>query len=126
MFRHLRPQLLVPAAVLLFHKIVGFGRNPVALFDESQPVGSSFGVTVFDLLHQAGYANFKKLVEIAGADGKELEPLEQRIFRSLRLLENAVVEGQPGGLAIEVIRRAIELDASHGIVSYEASGCSED
>ena len=77
-----RAQLVVPAVILVVHKLVGIARDHVALFDQRQTVGAGLGVSVFNLLHQPGHAHFEKLIQIAGGDGKKFQPLEQRVLSS--------------------------------------------
>ena len=108
-----RPQLIVPAAILVIHKLMSFAGNDVPLFDQGQAVWSGFGVSVFNLLHQSGHAHFEKFVQIAGRDGKKFQTLQQRIFLILRLFEDTAVEGQPGGFPVDVVGRVVEREASH-------------
>ncbi len=111
--RKRRPQLFVPAAVLVVHELVGLAGDHVALLDQGETVRSGFGVPIFDLLHQSGHAHFKKFIQIAGGDGKKFQPLEQRILLVLRFFEDTAVEGQPGGFPIDVISRIVQREASH-------------
>ena len=86
-------------------------------------VGAGFVVAVFDALHQARHADLDILVEVAGGDGQELDPLEQGIGGVLRLLKNAAVEAQPGLVAAEEQLLSLWLACWHsgsdGIVRLE-------
>ncbi len=90
MLVELRTQLVVPAAILVVDKLVSLAGDQVALFDQREAVGAGLGVAIFNLLHQAGYADFEKFVEIAGGDRKKLQPFQQWIaFRPALLRARA-------------------------------------
>ena len=61
-----------------------------------------------DLLLDRGDANHEELVEIRSVDRDELQPLEQRIARVERLLEDAIVELEPRQLAADIERGIVE------------------
>jgi hypothetical protein len=63
---------------------------------EGDAVGAKVGVAVFDALQDAGDADLDELVEIAGGDGEELDPLEEGIGFVLGLFEDAAVKAEPG------------------------------
>ena len=109
-----RPQLVVPAAILVVHKLVGLAGDHIALLHQRQTIGSRFGVAIFNLLHQAGHAHFEELIQVAGRDGKKFQPLEQRVASILRFFEDAAVERQPGGFPVDVVGRIVQCKASHG------------
>ena len=106
-----RTQVFIPALVLVVYEGVSLAGNHIALLDQGEAIGARFRVTIFDLLYQPGHANFEKLVEIAGRDGKKLQPLKQRVFVVLSFFEDAAIEGKPGGFSIDVIGRIIEREA---------------
>ena len=54
------------------------------------------------LLAQAGDADLEELVEVAGEDRQEPDPLQQRVARVAGLVEDPGVELEPGELAVEV------------------------
>ncbi len=62
-----------------------------------------------DLIVQPGDAHHVELVEVRRVDRAELDPLEQRQSRVFGELQHAIVEVQPGELAVYVQRRVIEL-----------------
>src|SRR5260370_5988420 len=85
LLRKLRTQLIVPALILRGHKIVQFLRHEIAFFNQRQAVRTGLRISVLNLLYQARYSHFEKLVEIAAADGKEFQSLQQGIAFILRL-----------------------------------------
>ena len=70
-----------------------------------QAVGRRPGVAGGDLLLEARHADLEELVEVAGEDGQEAGPLQQRVALVLRLVEDALVELQPRQLAVDVRQR---------------------
>ncbi len=58
-------------------------------------VGRAGDLAGLDLLAQAGHADLEELVEVAGEDGQELDPLEQRVALVTGLVEHARVELEP-------------------------------
>jgi hypothetical protein len=71
----------------------------------TQAIGPHVARFAFDLLLDPGDANLEKFVEISAEDGEELHPLDQRLRRVLRFLENAPIEFEPTQLAIDEIFR---------------------
>ena len=67
----------------------------------AQPGGGAHGEAGGDAALEAGHADHEELVEVAGEDGQEAGPLEQRHGRVLGELEHPLVELQPGQLAVE-------------------------
>ena len=63
-----------------------------------------------DLLLQAADPLHEELVEIGVDDRQELDALEQPVARVLGLVQHPPIEGEPSQLAIEVERRAREVD----------------
>ena len=55
-----------------------------------------------DLLLEPGDADLEELVEVAGEDGQEAHPLQQRVALVLRLEQDARVELEPRQLAVDV------------------------
>jgi hypothetical protein len=64
-------------------------------------------------LQQSGHSHLEEFIEVAGGDGKELYPLEQRITGIFGLLQHPAVEGEPGTFCIQVIGRAFQGLANH-------------
>ena len=87
-------------------QLVDEGEDPVAggveLLLRRPAVGRVGGAADLRLLAQPGDPDLEELVEVAGEDGQELDPLEQRIALVACLEEHAGVELQPRELAIEV------------------------
>ena len=98
----------IPAVVLVVDELVSQLVERVALGGQSQAVGTSFVVAVFDLLHHGGHAHFEEFVEIARRDGEEFQALEQRISLVLGLFEDTAIEREPGSVAVEKVLRVIQ------------------
>ena len=75
-----------------------------------------------ELLQDGGDAHHEELVEVGAGDGEELDALEQRMRRVLRLRQHALVERQPAQLAIDVQRRAAEVVRDRGSTSPAGRG----
>ena len=71
---------------------MGHPGNHRTLFRERQAVRAALRVAIFNLLHQAAHADFKKFIQITGSYGEELYPLQQRITFIFRFLQDATVE----------------------------------
>ncbi len=71
-------------------------------------IGRDQGGACLRLPDQRGDADRVELVEVGCADRQEAQPLQQRVARVLRLLQDAVVEIQPGQLAVDETFRAVE------------------
>src|SRR5437868_5444061 len=95
LLRKLRAELLIPALILLSYELVNFVGNRIAFLNQGESIRASFGVAIFNLLLEASYSHFEKLVQIAGADREKLQALEQRIALVLRLFKHTAVELQP-------------------------------
>ncbi len=89
-------------------------------------VGGAGDLAGLDLLAQAGDPDLEELVEVAGEDGQELDPLEQRVALVARLVEHAGVELEPGQLAVEVRvgRRLRPGGTSRAWQDRGSSGCA--
>jgi hypothetical protein len=92
---------------------VYFPSEPLELFCWRQSVGAGKLISMFHLLEKSSYAHFNEFIEIAGGDGQELNSLQKRIPFILGLFEDALVEGQPGLVAIEIVAGIIQADSSH-------------
>ena len=75
-------------------------------------VGRAGDLAGLDLLAQAGDADLEELVEVAGEDGQELDPLEQRVALVARLVQDPRVELEPRQLAVEVRERGLRRAAA--------------
>ena len=84
------------------------------LFPRRPPVGGPSDGARLDLLAQARDADLEELVEIAGEDGQELDPLEQRITGVASLVEHARVELEPREFAVEIRKLGLFLARSPG------------
>jgi len=54
-----------------------------------------------DLLLESRHAHLEELVEVAREDGQEADALQERVVGVLRLVEDTLVEVQPGELATD-------------------------
>ena len=61
------------------------------------------------LARQRGDADHEELVEVVGRNRQELDAFEERVGVRLRLCEDALVEGQPAELAVDVQRRICQV-----------------
>ena len=111
--RQRRPQGKIPAAILVAHELVRELRDQLRFLLRRAAVGAGFGLAVFNALHQATHADFEELVQIAGGDGEELHPLQQRIARVLRFLQHTAIERQPRGFAVQHQGRIIQGTPDH-------------
>jgi hypothetical protein len=73
-----------------------------------QAVGTGLFTGEGDLLLQAGDADFEELVQVAGEDQQELQPLQQRVGLIQRLFQHADVELQLRQLAVDVQAAVIQ------------------
>ena len=104
----IRPQSMVPAAILIAHdswvrratscasSCWGKGRLDRDPSGRPQCAASD---------HQL---ESQELVEVAGSDGKKLHTFEQRVARVLGFLQHTAVEGKPGRFAIQHQGRVIQ------------------
>ena len=68
--------------------------------------------------HQAGHPDHEELVQVAGEDGQEPDPLQQRDALVLGQLQHPLVEPEPAFLAVEVpVRAAAAQDRWAGLAS---------
>ena len=95
--------LLKPGLVKPSHEVMGAAGDFQQLRQRAHAVGRHvLGLEVLVKLGlQAGDAHLEELVEVGGADRQELEPVEQRVGRVARLLEDSLVKIEPAQLAIE-------------------------
>ncbi len=96
---------LAPAKLLFGHQFAGRDVDPVQLFGRRQAIGRQHPHPLALLPLQARHARHEELVEIVGRNRQEPQPFQQRMVRVRRLFQHALIERQPGGLAIEEARR---------------------
>ena len=95
------------------HFVKGLVVLPTQAFDPRDDLGQRFvvgeaeGGLGFFVHHQdplqVGHANAVEFVEVVGEDAQEPHPLNQRRAGNLRLLQHALVEGQPAQLAVDEV-----------------------
>lgn len=74
-----------------------------------QAVGTGLFTGEGDLLLQPGDADLEKLIQVAGKDQQELQPLQQRVGLVQRLLQHADVELQLRQLPMDVQAAVIQV-----------------
>ena len=82
-------------------QLAGARPDAVEHLARHEPAGGPDGDAGGDAALEAGDPHHEELVEVAGEDGEELGPLEQRQVGVLGQLEHPLVEGEPGQLAVE-------------------------
>ena len=70
-------EFVVPDSVLIVDEDVHRGGNLRQFFFGGEAVGADFARAVFDLLEEAGNADFDEFIQVVGGDGQELDALEQ-------------------------------------------------
>ena len=100
-----RHQFIFPEIVLSGDQLVHQSLDGIERFRRRHAVGANIAGLALDLLFDAGDANLEKLIEIIAEDGHEFDPLDQRLGRVLRFLQNAPVKFEPAQLAINEIGR---------------------
>ncbi|CAB4994836.1 unannotated protein [freshwater metagenome] len=87
--------LAVEALGMPQHHLVRMGQRDVVHLARQFPARGPGGDPGSDASFEPGDTDHKELVEIAGEDGEELGPLEQRKLVVLSELEHSGIEGQP-------------------------------
>src|SRR3984893_1269024 len=91
-----------PAALLSLNQTPSDFGDRGQLLIRGQSVIALHGNSAGRQFVEAGDPHHVEFVEVAIGDRQEPHPLEQRMTRTARLLENALVKGQPGQLAVDV------------------------
>ncbi len=94
MFFQLRQQNIVEDRVLAVHVAMHQLTDTRQGLMRLQTVGTGLFAGEGNLLLEAGDADLEELVQVAGENQQELEPLQQRIGLVQRLLQHADVELQ--------------------------------
>ena len=110
-----RHQRLAPEPVLPLHQGVGPLRDGLQHLGRLQAVHRALGDLVGHLGLQAGHPDHEELVEVGGDDAEELEPLQHRQAGLLGLLQDPLVEGQPGELPVEEERGVGRVGGAGGV-----------
>ncbi len=128
-------QLLVqlgPAALLVDHQRARPLQHRVDLLAGRHAVGARRLDADPALALEAGDAHHEELVDVGRRDRQEAHPLQKRVAVVHRLLEHALVEGEPRQLAVDEpprrvrvgARRRRRAGARRGVVVREARGPS--
>src|SRR5260370_29866857 len=88
-------ELLVPAGILFLDKFMRLEGNQLTLLSGGKGVRTGIDESVFNPLQQSGDADFKDLIQVVGADGQELDPLQQWVGVIAGLFQDAPVKGEP-------------------------------
>ena len=98
-------QFVLPQRALRRHQSAHCFLNTIECLRRTQPVRPDLARLAFDLLFDPSHADLEKLIQIRAEDGKELDPLDERLGRILRFLEHATIELKPAQLAVDKIFR---------------------
>ena len=104
-----RPQRLAPARRLLVDLRERAAADRRQLLLGGLAVDRDLVDAGAEFLQDGGDAHHEELVEVGAGDREELDALEQRVRRVLRLRQHALVERQPAQFAIDIERRAAEI-----------------
>ena len=88
-------------AVLPIDHLVGTQADGVQLFAGRERVGAGFLHVTGQLRLQSRHADHEEFVEVAAGDCEELQALEDGNGRVAGLLQDALVEGDPGQLPVD-------------------------
>ena len=109
-------QLILPGHLLLYR-----GENRIQLFPGRQAGGVLFLVPRHGRPHQRAHPHHEEFVQIAGADGDELAPLQQRIVGVRRFLQHPAVKIQPAQFPVpNVAFRHGKSHILHALVGLSA------
>ncbi|MNN03194.1 hypothetical protein D3C81_1158740 [compost metagenome] len=109
-----RQQHIVEDRVLTINFAVYHFTDPCQCLVRLQAVSAGLLTGKGDLLLQARHTNFEELIQVAGKDQQELQPLQQRIVLIQRLFQHADIELQLGQLAVNVQAAVIQTRNSDG------------
>src|SRR5208337_3574992 len=115
MARQQRQQFFVPALVLLLDKNLHCLGNVLQFFGGGEAVGTDIPGAMCNLLQKAGNADFHELIEVVCRNGQKLYAFKEGIRRVARFFQNALVEGHPLEMAVEVKTRFVKRDSGHEI-----------
>ena len=92
---------LLPDLELCGHQGFGACFHLHQLLGGGAAIGRGGGDAGLGLADEAGDADGVELIEVGGGDGDEAQPLQQGVAGVFRLLQHAVVEIEPGQLAVD-------------------------
>ena len=115
-------QHIVEAGVLIAHQILGACVDGGELLREPQTVGAGLDRAELQQLFETGDADFEELIQIAGGDTQEIQPLEQRHPQVEALRQHPLVELQRGYLAIDVVLRLTQHRLRTGLRGGRGGG----
>jgi hypothetical protein len=88
-------EIFAPAAVSVFDHCADSAVDSAVDFAGGFAIDASFDDLAFDLLFEAGDADFEKLIEIGVSDGEEFDAFEEWIGGVEDLIEDALIKFQP-------------------------------
>ena len=89
--------------------LVGAFAHGLELLFRIQPIGAHVVQPGLELLDRRRDPDHEELVQVAADNGEELDPFEERVARVACLLQDALVEGQPAQVPVDVERRVLEV-----------------
>ena len=108
--RERRAQLLAPDAALLGREVRHPPRDAPQHVLPRQLVGGRGDAARLEGVLHGRHADHEELVQVAGEDGEELAPLEQRDLGVAREGQHPGVEVEPGELTVDVERRVGQVE----------------
>ena len=115
----LRQQDLVEAAVLLGAQVLRAGVDAIQLLRNRHRIGGLLGLAQFLQVLQARDPDLEELIEVAGGDAQELQPLEQRLGVIEGQRQHPVIELQEGEFTVDVAARRLEVRDVHAITIHK-------
>ena len=111
-----------PAGLLAAHQAPGAAVDCLQLLRRRQPIGARRADAGGLLALQPGDAHHVELVQVLGGDRQETQTLQKRVGRVRRLFQHALVEGEPGHLAVDEPRRRIQSRPVESASVYRHGG----
>ena len=109
------PMQGAPAGLLGGHEVSSALGHLFHLISGAQPILARDTHALAHLPLQARHAHHVEFVEIVGADRDKAQPLQNRMSRVLRLLQDTLVEGKPRHLAVkEAVGRIQGVEIQRG------------
>src|SRR5699024_10936071 len=116
LFDQRRQQLVVETGRLREHQLTGTGECPGENLPGYLPTHRRNGYPRRDPPFEPGDADHEELVQVAGTDGQEPGPFEQRDVRVPGELEDSVVERQPGKFPVQELGLGAGGELTHNLM----------
>ena len=98
---HERHEYLLQQVVLSGYHVSGAFADALQLLTRGKSGDIRLEFAGLAQQHQPAYAHLEEFIQITGADGQELDALQQRKFRAQCLVQHALIEFQPGDFAVD-------------------------